>query len=236
MSASTHPFFKYKRYHMAILCSAVIVVAGRFFLPSWPWLNYVFKPLTTLLIGLLAVVAPVAQSNRYKKFLIIGLLFSLAGDIFLMLPRQLFLTGLFSFLVTHLCYLAAFLSDARPSLHFSSPLLFLPGVFVFWEIRSGISPQLLVPVLVYLICITVMAHQACMRALGQHSRSAWLAAAGALLFVASDSLLAINKFHVHFANAGIWVLSTYYLAQWLIAVSLHYYTPNSTSLHDADHR
>lgn len=236
MTSTAHPFFRYRRYHLSILISAVVVVGGRYFLPHWPWLNYAVKPLTTLLICLLAAAAPVAIANRYKKFLIIGLLFALAGDIFLMLPHQLFLAGLFSFLLTQICYLAAFLSDSRPTLHFSSPLLFLPGVFVFWQIRSGISPHLFLPVIVYLACISFMAHQACMRALAQQSRSAWLAAAGSLFFVASDSLLAINKFHAPFANAGAWVLSSYYLAQWLIAASLHYYSPLSSSGHAAGRR
>ncbi len=222
--------------HVAIFVSAVIVVAGRYVMADWWWRNYAFKPLTTLLLSLLAATAPAAGAARYKKYLVLGLLCSLAGDIFLMLPHQLFLAGLAAFLLAHLCYLAAFFTDSRLTWRLSSPLWLLPGAFVFARIQPGLSPGLLAPVLLYLLVITMMAHQAYMRALTLRGTGAWMAAAGALLFVASDSILALNKFHARIDHAGIWILGTYYMAQWLIAASV-YRTPDLLpEEHDGVHR
>ena len=76
-------------------------------------LGYVFMPLTTLLILLLAATAPQSSSPRHQWSVVAGLLFSLAGDVCLMLPKDLFLAGLLAFLVAHGCYLFAFTADCR---------------------------------------------------------------------------------------------------------------------------
>ena len=60
---------------------------------------FIFKPLTTALIILLALLAPLPANADYKWLILAGLLFSLAGDIFLMLPRDRFIAGLISFLI-----------------------------------------------------------------------------------------------------------------------------------------
>lgn len=236
MTSTLSRFSKQWYFHLAILVSALIAIAGRYVLADWSWQNYLFKPLTTLLICLLAATAPAPGPPRYRNCLVLGLFCSLAGDIFLMLPRQMFLAGLVCFLLAHICYLAAFFSDSKPSWHISSPLLLLPGAFVFWRIQSGISSSLYLPVLLYLVVITVMAHQAYVRALTSRSAGKWMAAAGALLFVVSDAVLALNKFHARFAHAGLWILGTYYVAQWLLAASACQTSPGLTEKHDARNR
>ena len=69
---------------------------------------YLFKPLTMVFILLIAAQAGRPDALHYKVAIIAGLLFSLAGDIFLMLPSDRFIPGLVSFLVAHLFYIAAF--------------------------------------------------------------------------------------------------------------------------------
>jgi iron(III) transport system permease protein len=69
---------------------------------------YIFKPLTTSLIILTALLLPDAVPAPYKWLIIAGLLFSLGGDVFLMLPQDRFVFGLVSFLIAHLFYIAAF--------------------------------------------------------------------------------------------------------------------------------
>lgn len=181
---------------------------------------YFFKPLTTCLVILLAWQFTRPVSAGYQVAILVGLIFSLAGDIFLMLPTDRFIAGLLSFLIAHLCYIAAFTSGK--GFQFSIPWL-IPCLFIGGVMLALLWPhlgRLKIPVLIYMIVILVMLWQA----LGQLGRgvqlSSFLAAVGAILFVVSDSSLALNRFREPFAAGRALVLSTYYLAQWLIALSV----------------
>jgi uncharacterized membrane protein YhhN len=87
-------------------------------------------------------------------------------------------------------------------------------------IWPGVPPALRLPVTAYATVLLVMAAQASARALVVGDRMAWAAAIGAVFFVASDSLLALRRFRPGFVCPGWSVLVTYYLAQWLIALSV----------------
>ena len=184
------------------------------------WLVYVCKPLTTTQILLLALLLQPAVSSTYRGFILAGLLFSLAGDIFLMLPQDRFIHGLVSFLLAHLFYIAAFLWRTGPHV---TPIFL--GVYLVYAgiMLTRLWPHLgkmRLPVLVYLVVILVMGWQAWEQWGQLHSRSALLATLGAALFVVSDSLLALDRFRGRFGPARGLVLSTYYGAQWLIALSV----------------
>ena len=69
-------------------------------------LIYIFKPLTMILIITIAVLAKEPPSRKYKYAIIAGLLFSLMGDIFLMLPLDLFIAGLLSSRSSTACHTA----------------------------------------------------------------------------------------------------------------------------------
>jgi uncharacterized membrane protein YhhN len=86
---------------------------------------YVFKPLTMLFVLSLALQSSTSTSVLYAWMIVGGLLFSLAGDVLLMLPSDRFAAGLASFLVAHLFYIAAFAEDAGFG---SAPLALLPFV------------------------------------------------------------------------------------------------------------
>src|SRR5213080_3500470 len=62
----------------------------------------------------LLAIAAFAPHTRYDTAILIGLVFSLAGDVFLMLPRARFVAGLTSFLAAHIAYLFAFAADVSP--------------------------------------------------------------------------------------------------------------------------
>ncbi len=102
---------------VAILVSSVVAIWGHETGSTSPWQVYVFKPLTTSLILVLALIAPGPSFARYKLAVVIGVAFSLVGDVFLMLHRNLFLPGLSSFLAAHIAYLVAFTSDAVSGHH-----------------------------------------------------------------------------------------------------------------------
>lgn len=180
---------------------------------------YIFKPLTMVFIILIAVLAKKPPSRRYKYAIITGLLFSLVGDIFLMLPMDLFIAGLVSFLIAHLIYIYAFRSGR--SLRFKF-LVMLPlaiyGVLIFAMLSPGLN-GMAVPVAAYIVVILVMAWQAWNQWDQVRERWALLAFIGAVLFVISDSILALNRFGEPFVVARALTLSTYYSAQWLISNS-----------------
>lgn len=182
---------------------------------------YLFKPLTTVLILALAATAGEPVSRGYQALVCAGLLFSLTGDVFLMLPRDRFVAGLAAFLIAHLFYVAAF-APRPPAL--AAPLG-LAAVLTYGAVLlRSLWPHLgtlRAPVAFYGVALMAMAWQAMERWAVLETAPALLGAAGAVLFVASDSLLALERF----VRRGAWgqavVLGTYFTAQWLIALSVH---------------
>jgi len=203
-----------------VAVSAALAVRGHYAAPR-RILVYVFKPLTTLLILAIALKPWSGVSGQYAGAVALGLLFSLAGDVFLMLPTDRFREGLASFLAAHVCYIVAFTSgtgfipDLVPTVAFGTSGLLL--LRLLWR---GVPGRLRVPVILYVVVILTMAVQATGRALRIHDVSSLLAAAGAALFVVSDALLAWDRFRASFLFSRVAVLSTYFVAQWLIALSV----------------
>jgi uncharacterized membrane protein YhhN len=180
---------------------------------------YVFKPLTMAFILLIAVQAGWPDLSRYKVAILAGLVCSLAGDVFLMLPSDRFIPGLVSFLVAHLFYIAAF--TAGTGFGFSWRLLpcAVYGILIF-SILAPYLGKMKLPVVVYMAVILVMAWQAWERWRQTGQSAALLAFLGAVLFLVSDSALAVNRFRGGYKSAQALILSTYFAAQWLIACSV----------------
>lgn len=155
-----------------------------------------------------------------------GLAFSLGGDILLMLPRDYFLPGLGSFLLAQVCYLFAFTADHRLTGK-STPFVFwaLMGVLLLCFLWPGIDGSLRGPVVLYAGFLLAMAAQAGSRALTLKTPAAIAAALGATLFVISDSILAVRRFHGDVPYGHVLVLGTYFAAQWLIAFSVVCHRP-----------
>ncbi len=204
---------------LMILFAALLCLRGKYFGPQAS--VYFFKPLTMLFILALAWQRSGGSGMVYSYALVAGLLFSLAGDVFLMLPQDRFLPGLASFLIAHLCYITAFVSV--DGFHFAPGILLLfllYGVFMLRLLGPHLG-KMRGPVVIYMAVILIMGWQAV--ALCWAIGTGWsvLAAAGALLFVASDSILALNRFRRPFRSAEALILGAYFVAQWLIAFSVH---------------
>jgi uncharacterized membrane protein YhhN len=187
---------------------------------SWasPALLFVFKPLTTLLI--VAFAWQRGDAPRRRRFVLLGLVLSLLGDVALLWPREGFVPGLVCFLGAHLAYLVAFTVGARLAVR---PLVFVAYAAVAGVLLAllwpGVPPALRAPVLTYVLCLSAMAAQATCWALvdGGLARRA---AIGAALFMGSDTILAFDRFSLPVPAASVAILATYWLAQWLIAASL----------------
>ncbi|WP_296509412.1 lysoplasmalogenase family protein [Rhodoferax sp.] len=155
---------------------------------------------------------------KTTALLLTALVFSLAGDVFLMLPGDYFIPGLAAFLVAHVFYIALFRQDApwfanRRALYVV--LAFGAGVYaVLWSHLPDTGLQLAVAAYITVICL--MTAQALGRATHTKLHAARWVGAGACIFMASDALIAVNKFLVPLPLAPFAILVTYFAAQLLI--------------------
>lgn len=206
---------------MVCIFLAGAVVSGFLYIKSdlkkWKIGVYLFKPLTMFLIILAALLTETDRS-LYKSLILVGLIISTTGDVFLMLPKDRFMAGLAAFLTAHLFYGAAFFFPAGMPVPWPLfPLLAYAGVvgillFPYLE-------KMKVPVLVYGIVIMTMAWTAWSRFLVNRGPAAGIALAGALLFVSSDTLLAFRRFYRPQYLPHSPVMLLYFAAQICFALS-----------------
>ncbi len=178
----------------------------------------VSKPVPVLaLLGWLQNAPPAP----YRRWISIGLMFSVLGDILLAWPEDLFVFGLGAFLVAHLAYLKAYLVDCRRLALLPLAVALIAGVSLLGVMASSGLGELLIPVCVYALAISAMLWRALAR-LGTQvpKKSAMLAAAGALIFVVSDSLIGIDRFVIKFSAAPYLIILFYWVGQWGIAASV----------------
>ena len=186
---------------------------------------FLFKPLTTVLVIVATLWLFAPAMRRYQEVVLLGLALSLAGDVFLMLPGNKFLWGLASFLCAHVAYVWAFtlgVGFAPAQLVWLAPFAFFGLMVVVFLWRGLHGAVLRGAVVAYVAVIVVMAWRAAVRAQSPvvPYPSAVTALAGACLFLASDSILAIDRFRRPFRLAQPVVFATYWAAQLLIGLSV----------------
>ena len=181
-------------------------------------LEYLCKPLTMVaLIGAALVLDP--DDAGVRAWFVVALVLSLAGDVFLMLPGNLFVPGLASFLVAHLAYMVGLaMAGVSPAglgvgAVVVGAVATAVGRRVLGAVRRGDEPELLPPVAVYIVVISVMV----VTAVG--TRDA-VAVAGAALFYLSDALIAWNRFVQPLGFAPVAIMVTYHAAQAALVLSL----------------
>lgn len=183
------------------------------------------KPLIVLSLMLMLIVGTRLR-GRFHKRIFAGLVFALLGDILLMLGNDpaYFMYGLGAFLVCHICYISAFYLDFRsaPELdkrgaQIAILLCALFSISFYFYIRPHLGLMRL-PVLAYTFVISLMMMMAAFRNLRVNRSSFLLIFFGAICFLASDSLLALNKFVLQFDHAGVLIMATYMAAQYLITM------------------
>ena len=183
------------------------------------------KPLLmpTLAGWLLLAVHRDQRSTFLFRAVMGALVFSTLGDVLLMFSGPLFfLLGLFSFLLAHVFYIGAFVSVAGFKNGFlarnplwSLPFLTFPALLLVF-LWDGIPAGMRVPVAIYAGVIAVMALSV-LNLKGKIAGPAFTSLfAGALFFMLSDSLLALNKFGQAFEGAGMAIMVTYILGQFLL--------------------
>jgi alkenylglycerophosphocholine/alkenylglycerophosphoethanolamine hydrolase len=181
-------------------------------------LEVVCKPLTLVaLIGVAVLLDPSDPSVR--TWFVAGLVFSLAGDIFLLWADRLFVAGLASFLIGHICYIIGFFVGGVTPLGIAFGLVAVAvamaalGRRILSAVKNGDEPELLAPVVAYIGVISVMV----VAAFGSANP---LAIGGSLSFYASDALIAWNRFVEEYPWGRIAVIVTYHAAQVALVLSL----------------
>ena len=172
--------------------------------------NFVIKEIPDITLAILALTAVIGLRG---KLLFVALLFSAAGGVALELEAgKYFIVGLVFFLLAHVMYIVTFSRDlkAQKSRIPAVVLLVIYGLIMAFVLRPGLK-EMALPVYFYLVVITTMGIFAALRA----SKSK-LVLLGAISFIVSDSILAVNKFLVPVPASDYLVMITYYLAQFLI--------------------
>ena len=203
-------------FELIALISAIITIYAKF--RENELLQYIFKPLTMLAIILLTILNVSSPPTFYQKMIVIGLIFSTVGDVFLIDSRR-FIQGLLSFLLAHICFIIAFFST--PNL--PSVIFYLAYVAFFLSILWKHLDNLKIPVIIYSLTLAAMSWLALSRYFELNDHKSLFAFLGSVSFVASDSLLAFDKFKSAFPFAEVFILSTYFIAQWLIALSVWFF-------------
>ncbi len=201
---------------ISIICGVIYLIAPFLFgeqLATY-WLpNAIIKTLSIALLALLAF--------RANALLLgLALLFGSLGDLFLALPFGLFVYGLSAFLIGHLVYSFLWVRHWKSPLKLTSNQKLVSAIlFLFTMFMLGfllpLEGGLTIPVAVYMIVITAMAISAVLAGFSCN----WIVL-GAILFVISDTLIALGRFKhvVTGLTSGFLIWSTYYLAQYLITM------------------
>ncbi len=188
-----------------------------------------------MIIPVLMLFYHLQVKNKYTIFhriMMIGFFFSWIGDILLQFsngnkelflsPVSFFLLGLGGFLLTQIFYTIAFTIPKGENKIFRGRiyqliLVLAYGSLLMWLLYNKLGDYK-IPVIVYAVVIHIMLLSALNRFAKVNGVSYMLVAIGAILFVASDSMIAITRFLEKFDFARILIMTTYVLAQYFIAM------------------
>jgi uncharacterized membrane protein YhhN len=175
----------------------------------------IFKPM--IIPSLIALYY--FTSDKKNNWYLIALVFSFLGDVLLMDKNNLFLYGIVAFLLTQILYISIIVRQMQKPSNFHKYLyafLFVNYVVYLLTLLKPNLGDFFYPVLIYGITISVFGLVATLNYVSKRTRTALYLMLGALLFITSDSMIALNKFHVAQAFYPVAIMITYVLAQYLI--------------------
>ena len=208
--------------HLVFSVIVVLELTGRF--TDRIELEYMVKPLIMIWIALYFLIF--RKKKQFTLPVLLAFFFSWVGDNFLMFSGKselFFFAGVGGFFVAQLTYIYTFATfrekEARGPLQKNSWLVlpFLVYVAVIYILLlPGLEGVMKPIILVYALSLVGMSMMALNRKGRVGEKSFQLAFVGSLLFLISDSMIALNKFYHEFALAGFWIMITYIAAQYLI--------------------
>jgi uncharacterized membrane protein YhhN len=189
-------------------------------------LRVLSKPL--IVFSLLIYLLSQRTSEKYlsiKRLVVAALFFSMIGDVLLLFePRSsmFFIGGLVSFLIAHVFYIVSFNSIRKTQKISFQTLPVLPVALYYFSLiflLYNSLGDLKIPVIIYGLVISTMLVAAWQLKEMQERRSVALLLSGAVLFIASDSILALNKFYARWDGAAFAIMISYGIAQLFITIS-----------------
>jgi len=195
------------------------------------WLEMICKPAIMISLGLFYWAAQREKKEPVVLTVILAIFFSCLGDVLLMFQRanaNFFTLGLGSFLLAQVNYILAYKQhqgersadelQGLQRIRFSLPIILSgTGLVVILYKHLG---DLKIPVLLYAGVLTYMVLTALFRFGRTNTSSFAMVFAGAILFMISDSLIAVDKFLEPLSMAGFWIMTTYIIGQFLIVKGL----------------
>lgn len=195
-----------KTMSIAFLSFSLLYLLGVSYLETFIWLYKVIP------ILLLIIVVLRSEPSQTRAVLLFALIFSGCGDLLLAIDEFIF--GVAAFLIAQLSYGFLFSRSWGVGVR-RWPMSLLLVVYMFfmaWLLKPKLG-ELQIPVMVYLLAIATMG----LLAIQSRLPMRW-AVLGAVLFIVSDSFIAINKFVYAIPFETYWIMSTYYAAQFMLVV------------------
>jgi uncharacterized membrane protein YhhN len=185
--------------------------------------GFVVKALLIPVLMILFLVNINPRKSLMHLLMSAGLVFSWAGDVVLEFSKSngnIFIIGLICFLLAHMMYFTVFvITPGRNSVMSNRKYLLIPvviyGILLLWYLYAGLG-EMKIPVILYATVILTMLAGAINRIEKVNTESYYRVLAGAILFVLSDSAIAISKFRYQFGSSEFVIMSTYIVAQYLI--------------------
>lgn len=187
-------------------------------------LEYAVKP--WLMVWIITYFFANSKNHRSALMIFIAFFFSWAGDMFLMVAHSaeiLFYAGVGGFFIAQLAYIRTFLhpeTEPRRGFIFSRPYWAIPFIIylalILGFILKGMSGVMVPVIVIYSLSLIMMSMAALNRKTLVVNKSFILVFAGSILFVLSDSMIALNKFYIEIPKSSFLIMLTYFPAQYLI--------------------
>ncbi len=216
-----------KKYLFHILFLIIVVGDLTGELLQIKWIDYSFKPFILIWIGGYFLMHAKNIDKKVVQLALFAFVFSWFGDMLLMFGEIdfiYFMLGLVSFLIAQIFYIFLFLR----TINISGKMPFLKkkpfwliayiafGLIVYTILYDHLDAVLKIAVFVYMTALLSMSAMALNRFGNGHPISFSLVFIGSLLFVLSDTMIALNKFLAPIPYEGILIMTTYISAQYLI--------------------
>ncbi len=212
-------------FHILFLIIVVGDLTGE--LLQIQWIDYSFKPFIILWVGCYFLIHAKNIDKKVIRFALFAFAFSWLGDLLLMFSNKafiFFILGLGAFLVAQIGYIFLFrrtinLSGKKPFLK-KKPYFLIAyiayGLIVYILLYDNLGSILRVAIFIYMVALLGMSSMALNRFGNGHPISFSYVFGGSLMFVLSDTMIAINKFLVTIPYEGVFIMATYISAQYLI--------------------
>ena len=177
-------------------------------------------PIVSLMFFVLLHGMNFTEAYAYSRKILLGLVFSAIGDAFLVWKGQYFIHGLCAFAVAQLCYVWAF--GVRPVKPITGAAITAVAAMIYMFVLPGLKGVMVYFGLLYVVVIGMMGWRAIAR-FQKYEDWPWTSLSGmlgAISFMISDCVIAVNKFRFEVPYSHNIIMSTYYFAQMCIALSV----------------